>query len=179
VGGPVGGGEELLVERVPRRADFWASPPRQTVRVRISVKAVLRAAAARAAAARLRRGPLSARASRPCTAHLCLPRLASARAGARGRVGRDEPVAALRRPARCASLWAQISREHAARKYSKCSDWIPPELLALGAVHVVASRDEGQGTQFCAPYEKLLPPPLATAPQAAECASARKARSRS
>jgi hypothetical protein len=75
-----------------------------------------------------------------------------------------------------ASLWEQASRGHALRKYSKCSDWIPPEVLALGAVHVIASRDEGQGTQFCAPYDKLLPPPLAATP-AVECVAAIEARS--
>jgi hypothetical protein len=57
-------------------------------------------------------------------------------------------------------LWVDLSRGHAARKYSKCSDFVPPDVLALGKVHSIPSRDNGQGTQFCVSYATLLPPPL-------------------
>jgi len=60
-----------------------------------------------------------------------------------------------------AALWAELKSKHSRRKYSKCSDFIPPDVLALGKAHVVASRDGGKGTQFCVPYANLLPPPLA------------------
>lgn len=60
-------------------------------------------------------------------------------------------------------LWQELSRRFPARKYSKCSDFIPPDVLALGTARAVPSRDGGQGTQFCVPYTRLLPPPLARA----------------
>lgn len=64
-------------------------------------------------------------------------------------------------------LWHDLTRSHAARKYSKCADFIPPDVLALGNTHVIASRDGGQGTQFCVPYSRLLPPPFASAERTA------------
>lgn len=67
-----------------------------------------------------------------------------------------------------AAVWPQLSRgSFAARKYSKCSDFIPPDVLALGEARSIPSRDNGQGTQFCVPYTKLLPKPLAEVPEGA------------
>ncbi|KAJ1630436.1 hypothetical protein T492DRAFT_1003096 [Pavlovales sp. CCMP2436] len=114
---------QLSIEKVPRRADFWAEPLRSSVSLRVSVVALAKADVT---------GLLS-------------PSLLF------------EEV-----PSR---VWHDLSRAHAARKYSKCSDFIPPDVLALGTVHSIASRDGGQGSQFCVPFTKLLPPPLWTGSQ--------------